>query len=353
MSPDIRDLFDVAADDSGRTLIDADALLSRGRRKVRARRASAAVGSAAVLVAAVVGVSQLPTLSADGPVPPADTPTVPQPTSRPTVTTPSPTPITPPNLPPRDSLTGAQVLEKLTYAEGVRRCQARFRAEKGEPGTPNPPEPIDVGQGLQYGMYVTDLLPMKLKDGSETYCPVPGMTASNSVQGDPKAFCAALTWLDLTDWLITSQADGQGGWVATLMSPDRKAVLVCDRDSPGLTRGKTTAFPNAYVYLIYGPASGQRVGSAPNGNVGSGLDATPIHFLGAVKAGRQFWGGGGIAAPKSVRYALYAGSRKLAEAPVEHGVYAMRVWLPARVGEPTEVQVYDAAGAVIERYMPY
>jgi hypothetical protein len=171
--------------------------------------------------------------------------------------------------------------------------------------------------------------------------------------GDPRGACGELTWLELARWSVTSQSDGQGGFAAALMSPDRKAVLLCDQDGPGVRRNKTTAFPHAYVYLVYGPASGRRVGAAPNGPVGSGLDSTPIHFLGGVKSGRQFWGGGGIAKAGAVRYALFAGSRKLSEVPVRSGLYAMRVWLPAGSGEPTQVRAYNEAGTVIEEYQPY
>ena len=382
MTPDIRELFDDAADDSGRSQLDATRLVAKGRRKVRIRRAGAVAGSAVLVAAAAVGVSQLQTLTSGGPVPPANTPTLP--TVAPTPPTVAPTPptqtspantVTSPAPPtsqptsqapassptertPRDrSVTGAEVIRKLTYDEGVRRCQQRLRAEKGEPGTPNPGEPIDVGQGLQYGMYVTDLLPMKLRDGSETYCSVPGPTPPGydvgSPSDDPKEACGQLTWLDLTRWSVTHQVDGQGGFAMTLMSPDRKAVLLCDRDGPGTSRERHTAFPNAYVFLVYGPASGERVGGAPNGPVGSGLDSTPIHFLGAVKGGRQFWGGGGIAKSGAVRYALYAGTRKLTEVPVENGLYAMRIWLPAASGEPTQVRAYNASGTVIDQYQPF
>lgn len=351
MSPDIRELFDDAADDSGRSRIDAARLVAKGRRKVRIRQYGAVAGVAALVAVAALGVSQWPALSSDGPLPPARTPTLPVPAtpvpSTPKVTTATTAPTT----------TGAEVIRKLSYSEGVRRCRQRMQAEHGQPGTPDPGKPIDVGQGLQYGMYVTDLLRMKLTGGNSAYCSVPGETWPDLDFGgpsnDPREVCGQLTWLNLTSWLVTYQADGQGGFAATLMSPDRKAVLLCDQDGSDVTREKTTAFRDAYVYLVYGPASGQRVGGAPNGVVGSGLDATPIHFLGGEKDGRQFWGGGGIAKAGAVRYALYAGPSKLAEVPVENGLYAMRVWLPAGVTEPTEVRVYDRSGKVIEQYQPF
>lgn len=347
MSPDIRELFDTAADDSGRDDFDATALVNRGRRKVRTRQAVAAVGAAAVLVAAVVGASQLPLLSANGPVPPAHTPTVPGPVQ----------PSTAPSGKGISAATGAVVLQKLSYAEGVRRCKIRMAAEYGDQGAkPNPGEPIDTGTGLQFGMYVTDLLRMRLTDGSEAYCSVPGPTTpgyEGGAETEPRAACGMLTWLNLSSWKFAVQRDGQGGFTATLISPDRKAVLLCDQDGPGAAREKSTAFSDAYVCTSYGPASGQNVGSAPNGVVGCAIDGTPIRFLGAVKAGRQFWGGGGVAAAGAVRYVLLAGNRQLAEVPVTDGVYAMRVWLPKGVSEATEVRAYNAAGQVIDTYMPF
>ncbi|MFC0627155.1 hypothetical protein [Kribbella deserti] len=347
MSPDIRELFDSAADDSGRDDLDASALVRRGRRKVRTRQAVAAAGAAAVLVAAVVGASQLTLPRSGGPVPPAHTPTTPVPgtSSAPSSSSAGPT-----------SGTGAAVLRKLTYAEGVRRCKVRMAAEYGdERATPNPSEPIDPGTGLQFGMYVTDLLRMKLSDGSEAYCSVPGPTTPKYDAGGgsgPRGVCGDLSWLNLADWKFAVQNDGQGGFAAALISPDRKAVLLCDQDGSGATREKSTAFPDAYVCMVYGPASGQPAGSAPNGVVGCAIDGTPIRFLGAVKAGRQFWGGGGIATNGAVRYALFAGTRQLAETSVTDGIYALRVWLP-KATEPTEVRAYDATGKVIDSYQPF
>lgn len=230
-------------------------------------------------------------------------------------------------------------------------------AEYGDQGAkPNPGEPIDNSTGVQFGMYVTDLLRMKLTDGSEAYCSVPG-TTTPGYEGEPKTeprfACGMLTWLELSSWKFAWQRDGQGGFTATLISPDRKAVLLCDQDGEGATREKSTAFPNAYVCTLYGPASGQRVGSAPNGVVGCAIDGTPIRSLGAVKAGRPFWGGGGVAAEGAVRYVLLAGNRQLAEVPVTNGVYAMRVWLPKGVSEASEVRAYNAAGQVVDTYMPF
>ena len=235
MSPDIHELFDDAADDSGRKPLDATRLVAKGRRKVRIRQYGVLSGAVVLVAAAVLGFGELRTLSSDGPgpIPPAYTPTVPVPT------TPTPTPkavtVTPtgkattvvptskaPTVVPTDKATvsvpttggtsprtrtpatGTEVIRKLSYADGVQRCRQRMEAEYGDPGTPNPPEAIDEGQGLQYGMYVTDLLPMKLRDGSSAYCSVPGETrpSYDKPSGDPRGACGELTWLDAFDALL-------------------------------------------------------------------------------------------------------------------------------------------------------
>lgn len=341
MSPEIRDLLGDAADDSARSPIDAGRLVVRGRIKVRHRRVGAIAGAAAV-VAAAIGITGIQSLTATGPLPPAAT---------------SPSPTSPEST---DPTSGAELLKKLSYAEGVDRCQARMLAEYGEPGTPDPFPPIAPGEGLQYGMYVSDLLPMRLENGQQAVCSVPGTVrpspdepTGGSVPGDPRKECGRLTWTNLTGWTVVEQRDSTGGFAATLLSDDGQAVLICDVDGPGATRrpaDRGGPFPNAYVFLVYGPSSGSSW--APNGLVGSGLDSTEIHWLTSVRDGRQFWGGGGIAAKNAVRYTLFAGDRELAEALVQHGVYAMRVWLPAGVSAPTLVRVYDAAGNVIEEYPP-
>src|SRR5215207_1543559 len=217
MSPDIHELFDDAADDSGRKPLDATRLVAMGRRKVRIRQYGVLSGAVVLVAAAVLGLGELRTLSSDGPgpIPPAYTPTVPvpvtpTPTTKDTTVTPTekattvvPTgkattvvPTTGGTSPEAGTpATGTEVIRKLTYAEGVRRCRQRMEAEYGDPGTPNPPEAIDEGQGLQYGMYVTDLLPMKLKDGSSAYCSVPGETrpSYDKPSGDPRGACGELT----------------------------------------------------------------------------------------------------------------------------------------------------------------
>jgi hypothetical protein len=378
MSPDIHELFDDAADDSGRKPLDATRLVAKGRRKVRIRQYGVLSGAVVLVAAAVLGLGELRTLSSNGPgpIPPAYTPTVPVPVT-PTPTVPFPTTptsttkaatVTPTGkattvvptgkaitvvptgktttLPvpttggtsrrTRTPATGTELIRLIPHADAVQRCRQRMEVEHGEPGT------VDERPGVRpSGDYVTDLLFMKLKDGSRAYCSVPGETRPDSrgPSPDPRSLCGELAWLDLTNWSVTSQADGQGGFAAALISPDRKAVLLCDQDGPGVRRS-TIPFPHAFVQLVFGPASGE-------------VRKPEIHLLGAVKNGRQFWGGGGIAKAGAVRYALFADSRKLSEVPVRNGLYAMRVWLPAGIDRPTQVRAYNEAGTVIEQYTPF
>jgi hypothetical protein len=382
MSPDIRELFSDAADDSQRAQLDANALLARGRRKVRVRRAGAALGTGVLAAAAVVAIAQFPRPQAGVPVPPADTPRIsaPQSGSPPVPSTPlsagtpsgdtsatpsSPGPsttlsegATPRTIGPPESAaqtSGAELIRKLSYAEAVRRCTSRMEAEYGAAGTPVPVV-IGPGESHREGMYVTDLLQFRMPDGSSEFCSVPGPVrpaygeVAEGKPGDARQECGRLTWTNLTSWTVAEQRDSDGGLAATLLSPDRQAALLCDVDAPGATRDKASAFPDAYVFLVYGPQSGERVGGAPNGAIGSGLDSPPIRWLGSVKDGRRFWGGGGFAKQGATRYVLSAGSRVLAESPVRYGIYAMRVWLPAGAIEPTRVRGYDASGTVVDEY---
>jgi hypothetical protein len=364
MSPDIRELFDQAADDSRRAELDAYALLRRGRRKVRVRRVGAAAGAGVLAAAAVVAVTQFPRPAANGPVPPAETPriTIATPTAARSASTPSPT--SPPSTakpgPPQSGAqtSGAELLRKIPYSQAVRRCHDRMRAEYGAPGTPVPIE-LGPGESQRNGLYVTDLLRMRLPDGRQLYCSVPGPVrpayqgSTTGRPGDARAECGRLTWSNLTSWTVAEQRDADGGLAAVLFSNDRTAVLVCDIDAPGATRDKVTAFPDAYVYLIYGPNTKGRAGSGPNGSLGSAPDSTAVHWLGSVKDGRQFWGGGGLAKAGAVRYALFSGARKLTENQVRYGVYALRVWVPAGVAEPDRVVGYDASGRAVEQYQPF
>jgi hypothetical protein len=357
MSPDIRELFDAAADDSRRPPIDADALLSRGRRKVRIRAAGATLGSGVLAAAAVLAVTQFPRPAAEAPVAPADTPstTVAKPTAPPKV---SPTP--PTTMPPQSAAqtSGAELLRKLSYAEAVRRCGTRMKIEYGASGTPVPAE-LGPGESQREGMYVTDLLQYRLPDGTDAYCSVPGSARPSYTDkpsappGDARAECGRLSWTDLTSWTVAEQRDADGGLTATLLSNDRSAMLQCDLDGPGATRDKTTAFPNATVYLLYGPRSKGRPSGAPSGVLSAAPDSTAVHWLGAVKDGRQIWGGGGLASKGAIRYALFAGKLSLADAKVAYGIYALRVWLPAGAGEPNLVRGYDAKGNVVESYQPF
>jgi hypothetical protein len=345
MSPDIRELFDAAADDSRRPPIDADALLTRGRRKVRIRAAGATLGSGVLAAAAVLAVTQFPRPAAEAPVAPPNTPAS-------TVATlpakPTPTPAASPPPQSAAQTSGAELLRRLSYAEAVRRCEVRMKAEYGASGTPLPTE-IGPGESQREGMYVSD--------GTEAYCSVPGPARPSygrqDKPGDARAECGRLTWTNLTSWTVAEQRDTDGGLAATLLSNDRSAMLQCDLDGPGAKREKTTAFPNAAVFLLYGPRSKGRPSGAPSGVLSAAPDSTAIHWLGAVKDGRQIWGGGGLAAKGAVRYALFADTTKLAEAKVAYGIYAIRVLLPAGAGEPNLVRAYDAKGAVIESYLPF
>jgi hypothetical protein len=367
MSPDIKELFDVAADDSQRSQIDAHALLATGKRKVRARNAGVAVGSGVVAAAIVVAASQFPHNLADAPVP-AKTPTVRIPTtSVPTSTVPSTMPTasqgTPPPTGKPESVaqtSGAELLRKLPYDEAVKRCQIRMQAEYGSTGTP---VPATVGNESQKsGMHVTDLLKMRLRDGKEAYCSVPAAARPSyqeppveqvGPRGEPRYECGRRVWANLTSWTPAFQRSVDGGLTAAFWSNDRTAVLVCDIDQPGATREKVTAFPDASVYLLYGSADRGRVGSSPSGVLGAAPDGTPIHWLGSTRDGRQFWGGGGLSKDGVVRYAMFAAGRKLTEAKPFYGVYAMRVWLPDGVAEPDRVVGYDAKGKIVEDYQPY
>jgi hypothetical protein len=357
MSPDIRELFDQAADDTQRAEFDAYALLRRGRRKVRIRRAGVAAGTGVLAAAAVVAVTQFPRPAANGPVPPAETPriTLATPTAAPPTTKTTSPPPTTRSGPPQSAAqtSGAELLRKIPYDQAVRRCQDRMRAQYGAPGTPVPIE-IGPGESQRNGMYVTDLLQMRLPDGRQTYCSVPGPARSayqgstTTRPGDARVECGRLTWSNLTSWTVAEQRDTDGGLAAVLYSNDRTAVLVCDIDAPGASRDKVTAFPNAYVYLIDG-----KDGKAPNGVLGAAPDATPVHWLGSVKDGRQFWGGGGLAKAGTVRYALFSGTTKLTENQVRYGIYALRVWVPAGVAEPDRVVGYSASGGIVEQYQPF
>src|SRR6266540_3433581 len=136
MSPDIKELFEAAADDAQRDQLDARALLARGKRKLRARNAGVAVGGGVAAVAVLLMASQLPRELADGPVPPAQTGTRPPQSAAQT--------------------SGAEVTRKLSLATAEERCSLRMRAEYGAAGTPVP-------DSLQRdGVYVTDLLRIRL-----------------------------------------------------------------------------------------------------------------------------------------------------------------------------------------------
>lgn len=363
MSPDIRELFTDAADDSQRSQIDAAALLARGKRKVRLRRAGAAVGTGLLAAAAVAGITQLPGDQADGPIPPARTPT--QAPVVPSVTTVSesssaslpPPPVTTSSGTESAAQTsGAELIRKLPYAEAVRRCKARMEAEYGASGTPVPVV-IGPGESQKNGLYVTDQLPMRMADGSTEYCSVPGAARPSyksrpATIGDARDECGRLTWTNLTSWTVAEHRDPSGGLTATLSSTDRRAVLRCDIDPAGATRTKQTAFPDAYVFLVYGQQAGKPAGSAPNGVIGSAPDSTAVHAIGSSKDGRPYWGGGGIAKQGAVRYALFSGTTKLTEVPVRYGIYALRVWLPAGTPEPDRVVGYDSIGKTVESYQP-
>ena len=365
MSPDIRELFDAAADDSRRPPIDAEALLARGRRKVRIRTAGATLGTGVLAAAAVVAVTQFPSVVAEGPVQPAGTPF----SVATADTTPTAPSTQPPTLPPTPSATtrppqsaaqtsGTELVRKLSYAEAARRCTLRMRAEYGAAGTPVPTV-IGPGESQREGMYVTDLLRIKMPDGTEAHCSVPGSASPSYTQkpevapGDARAECGRLTWTNLTSWTVAEQRDTDRGLVAILLSNDRRAMLYCDIDGPGASREKTTAFPGASVYVLHGPQSSGRAGGSPSGVLGAAPDSTPVHWLGAVKDGRQIWGGGGLASKGAVRYVLFAGTRKVAESKVFYGIYAIRVWLPPAAGEPSLLRGYDAAGTVVESYQPF
>src|SRR6266542_3859070 len=158
MSPDIRELFDVAADDSQRSQIDAHALLARGKRKVRTRNAGVAVGSG-VVAAAIVVAAKTPTVR----IPTTSVPTSTVPSTTPTASQGTPLPTGKPESVAQTS--GAELLKKLRYDEAVKRCQIRMQAEYGSTGTP---VPATVGNESQKsGMHVTDLLKMRLRDGKE------------------------------------------------------------------------------------------------------------------------------------------------------------------------------------------
>ena len=88
MSPDIHELFEDAADDSGRKPLDATRLVAKGRRKVRIRQYGVLSSAVVLVAAAILGLGELRTLSSNGqaPIPPAYTPTVPVPVT-PTPTT--------------------------------------------------------------------------------------------------------------------------------------------------------------------------------------------------------------------------------------------------------------------------
>src|SRR5215217_4776768 len=182
MSPDIHELFDDAADDSGRKPFDATRLVAKGRRKVRIRQYGVLSSAVVLVAAAVLGFGELRTLSSDGPgpIPPAYTPTVPVPvtptpttkattgtptgkattvvptsqvttvvpTGKVTISVPTTGGTSPRTKPPA---TGTEVIRKLRYADIVQRCHQRMEVEYGDPGT------VD-GKGWLYAEYVTDLL---------------------------------------------------------------------------------------------------------------------------------------------------------------------------------------------------
>ncbi|HEY3005589.1 MAG TPA: hypothetical protein VGJ44_24800 [Kribbellaceae bacterium] len=341
MSPDIKELFEAAADDSRRDQLDARALLARGKRKLRARNAGVAVGGGVAAVAVLLMVSQLPRELADGPVPPAQTPTQPA-TPRPTSSAASSTPVTTSRpsspgtatagtRPPQSAAqtSGAEVIRKLSLATAEQRCAARMQAEYGAAGTPVP----DPSQ--QAGVYVTDLLKIRLPGGQTRYCSVPGPAAPSygTPPKDVREACGRLAWMNLTSWTSAKQETPDGGFTAALWSNDRTAVLFCDTDDPGATRSGPVAIQGASVRLLR-----------------TGTGWVRVHWLGSERAGRQYWGGGGVVRNDAVRYAMFAGARKLTESKAFYGVYALRSWLPAGVTKPDRVVGYGADGSVVDSY---
>ncbi len=341
MSPDIKELFEAAADDAQRDQLDARALLARGKRKLRARNAEVAVGGGVAAVAVLLMASQLPRELADGPVPPAQTPTqpatpTPSAASSAPVTTSRPGPAgtaTTGTRPPQSAAqtSGAEVTRKLSLATAEERCSLRMRAEYGAAGTPVP-------DSLQRdGVYVTDLLRIRLPGGQTQYCSVPGPAAPSydSPPRDVREACGRLAWMNLTSWTPAKQETPDGGFTAALWSNDRTAVLFCDTDDPGATRSGPVAIQGASVQLL---------------RTGTGTGWVRVHWLGSERAGRQYWGGGGVVRNDAVRYAMFAGARKLTESTAFYGVYALRSWLPAGVTKPDRVVGYGADGSVVDSY---
>ena len=240
MSTDIRELLDVAADDSGRSTIDADALVARGRRKVRTRRAGAAVCAAAVLVAAVVGVSQLPTLRSDAPVPPAATPTQ---TAGTEEAAPAGVFKPLPGVRPGDA-----ALASVSMSEALRRCQLKWSAEVGH----------DVG-GLEFlsGQPIEGSVPPMFRPGDVLLvdsdvkapgytCVIPGDSQpgkdqlaevdKTSIASDDRSVlrrCSSTLWHDLTGWKLLSKRVEPGALgAAVAVSPSGKFVARCFLGGP-------------------------------------------------------------------------------------------------------------------------
>jgi hypothetical protein len=175
---------------------------------------------------------------------------------------------------------------------------------------------------------------VRLPDGRTAYCSVPGPVAP-SYGGPPKDVreaCGRLAWMNLTSWTPAKQETPDGGFTAALWSNDRTAVLFCDTDDPGAIRSGPVAIQGASVRLLRGTTT------------------EPVHWLGTERGGRRYWGGGGVVKNDAVRYAMFAGTRKLAESTAFYGVYALRSWLPSGVTKPDKVVGYGADGSVVDSY---
>jgi hypothetical protein len=208
---------------------DTNALLTRGQRGRRRRKALAISGAVAGVAVIALAAALLPGLPQAGKKPPV-------------AGDQSQTALF-------ESVQGvprgeAAVGQRLTMAEAQRRCALRFPDEKR--GFEKPYDGPFVGQRLSYKIVIGARMLMCTVPGGDK--PTAALLAQVAKDPLPTTtagqlrHCSVQTWVDVTGWRVTATARSTqtGASLLTAVSPSGKTAIACEIDKSTLDGGMIT-----------------------------------------------------------------------------------------------------------------